>query len=93
MDSHLSPQTEQFLADAVANGMFPSKEAALEAAVEALREKTESIQYVPDEHMADVEEALESANAGEGTPMTSADWDDLRQRAHDVAASRATRGG
>jgi Arc/MetJ-type ribon-helix-helix transcriptional regulator len=36
----LSPQTEQCLASVVASGLFPSAEAALEAAIEALREKT-----------------------------------------------------
>jgi len=35
----LSPQTEQCLASVVASGLFPSAEAALEAAIEALREK------------------------------------------------------
>lgn len=86
MDNHLSPQTEQFLANAVANGMFPSKEAAIDAAVEALREKTESIPMVPEEHMERVERALESLNAGKGKPMTDAGWDALKQRAIDVAA-------
>jgi hypothetical protein len=40
MSRELSPQSEQYLANAVASGLFPSTEAALEAAVEALREKT-----------------------------------------------------
>lgn len=39
----LSTQNEQFLADVLASGLFPSREAALEAAVEVLREKTEPI--------------------------------------------------
>jgi hypothetical protein len=39
MDKALSPQSEQYLASVVAGGLFPSKEAALEAAVAALREK------------------------------------------------------
>jgi hypothetical protein len=86
MDKELSPQTEQYLASVVAGGLFPSKEAAIEAAVAALREKTEPIQFVPDEHMEAVEQALESALAGKGTPMTAADWDELRKHAHDVAA-------
>ena len=64
MDKELSPQTEEYLASVVAGGLFPSKEVALEAAVDALREKTESIPFVPDEHMERVEQAIESANAG-----------------------------
>lgn len=93
MEIHFSPQTEQFLAHAVSSGMFPSKEAAIDAAVEALREKTEPIPMVPDEHMASVEEALESYNAGEFSPMTETDWAELRQRVHDIAARAAGSGG
>lgn len=93
MERHLSPQTEQFLANAVASGMFPSKEAAIEAAVESLREKVETIPMVPDEHMASVEEAIASFNAGDFSPMTATDWAELRQRVHDVAARSSSRGG
>ena len=51
MSRELSPQVEQYLASVVAGGLFPSEEAALEAAIAALREKIESIPFVPDEHM------------------------------------------
>jgi hypothetical protein len=37
MADQLSNQSEQYLADVVAGGLYPSKEAALEAAVTALR--------------------------------------------------------
>lgn len=93
MDSRLSPQTEQFLANAVASGMFPSKEAAIDAAVESLRQRTETIPMVPDEHMEEVEQAIEESRAGLSTPMTAEDWAELRQRVHDVAARNAHRGG
>lgn len=86
MDRHLSPQTEQFLANMVANGVFPSKEAALEAAVEALREKAATIPFVPDEHMDAVERSIESANAGRLTPMTPEYWERLRQTVRNTAA-------
>ena len=43
MSLELSPQVEQYLASVVADGLFPSERAALEAAVAALREKTEQI--------------------------------------------------
>ena len=66
--------------------MFPSKEAALEAAIDALREKTESIPFVPDEHMERLEQAIESANAGQCREMTDTDWDDLRQIAREAAS-------
>jgi len=92
MNHDLSPQSEQYLDKIVSGGLYPSKEAALEAAVEALREKTEPIPFVPDEHMASVEEAIEESRAGRATPMMATDWAELRQRAHDVAARSARRG-
>jgi hypothetical protein len=86
MSRELSPQVEQYLASVVAGGLFPSKEAALEAAVAALREKTEPIPFVPDEHIERLEQAIESANAGRCREMTDADWERLRQRARDAAS-------
>jgi hypothetical protein len=89
MGKELSQQTEQYLASMVAGGMFPSKEAALEAAVAALREKTEAVPFVPDEHMARVEQAIESADAGLTNPMTSEYWEGLRQNVRDIAAGKS----
>ena len=86
MASELSPQIEQYLASVVAGGLFPSKEAALEAAIAALREKTEPTPFVPDEHTERLEQAIESANAGHCREMTDADWDNLRQIARDAAS-------
>lgn len=68
------------MAHVVASGMFPSKEAAIDAAVDALREKTEPIPMVPEEHMEEVERAIEESRAGLSTPMTAEDWAELRQR-------------
>lgn len=85
MNHGLSPQSEQFLNKVVAGGLYPSKEAALEAAVAALREKSEETPFVPDEDMAAVERAIESSRAGKSTPMTPADWEELRQLARDTA--------
>ena len=87
MASELSPQTEQYLASVVAGGLFPSKEAALEAAVEALRAKTQPIPFVPAEHMQLVEQGIASAEAGRLRELTDADWENLRQRAQRVASS------
>ncbi len=87
MAGDLSPQYEQYLARVVAGGLFPTKQAALEAAIDALREKTGAIPYVPDEHMARVEQAIESANAGRSSPMTPQYWDSLRQRIRGASAA------
>jgi hypothetical protein len=81
MAIELSPQTELYLASVVAGGLFPSKEAALEAAVEALRAKTEQIPFVPAEHMELVEQGIASARAGRSRELTDADWERLRQHA------------
>ena len=86
MSHGLSPQAEQYLAEVVAGGLFPSKEAALEAAVAALRASTESIPTVPPEHMAAVEAGIESLNAGRCREFTDQDWDDLIQLAVETAA-------
>lgn len=91
MQHELSAHSEQYLEQIVAGGLFPSKEAALEAAVDALREKTDQAGFVPDEHTEAVDEGLEEANAGMATPMTQDDWDQLRQVAYEVAAQRASR--
>ena len=87
MACELSPQIEQYLTSIVAGGLFPSKEAALEAAINALREKTEPIPFVPDEHMARVEQAIESADAGRTSPMTPEYWESLRQIVRDAAGN------
>lgn len=86
MNHELSPQSEQYLDKVVSGGLFPSKEAALEAAVAALREKTEEIPFVPDEHMEAVERGLEEANAGKLTPVTPEFWNGLRQMVREIAA-------
>ena len=86
MANGLSSQSEQYLAQVVASGLFPSKEAALEAAVVALREKNEEVPLIPEEHMALVEEALASAEAGDVQPITQDDWSQLREVIKRVAA-------
>lgn len=86
MNHELSPQYEQYLDNMVAGGLYPSKEAALEAAIEALREKTQEITFVSDEHMAGVERGIESANAGRLKLVTPEFWEGLRQVVRDSAA-------
>jgi hypothetical protein len=84
----LSPRIEEYLASVVAGGLFPTQEAALEAAIDALREKTEPIPFVPDEHAEHVDRAIESANAGRSRALTDADWENLRQIARDAASGK-----
>jgi len=75
-----------YLAKALAEGLYPSKDAALDAAISALREKNEEIPCIPEEHMDLVEAALESSRAGHSREFTEGDWERLRQRIRDVAA-------
>ena len=74
MTYQLSPQSEQFLASVVAGGQYASKEAALEAAIAALREKSELSRQVPEEHRELVEEAIVSAHDGRLREMSPEDW-------------------
>jgi vacuolar-type H+-ATPase subunit E/Vma4 len=87
MSIELSPQVEQYLASVVAGGLFPSEEAALEAAIAALREKIEPIASVPNEHLELIEQGLASLRAGRCRVFTEADWDNLRRLARDTASS------
>ncbi|HWC88600.1 MAG TPA: hypothetical protein VG433_03070 [Pirellulales bacterium] len=86
MELNLSQQSEQYLQQLVAGGLYPSTAAALEAAVAALRERGEQDPLVPEEHMAAVEQGLASAAAGLARPFIPADWARLRQIAHDAAS-------
>ncbi len=88
MDGQLSPQAEEFLAHVVADGLFATKQAAMEAAVDALRKRTELIPLIPDEHMEAVERGIESANARRTSPFTPEFWDRLQQIARDAAAPK-----
>ncbi len=83
MNKEFSPQVEQFLSSVVAGGLFPSQEAALEAAIDALREKIEPIPLAPDEHMEGLERAIESANAVNTKRLTPEYWENLRQIVRD----------
>lgn len=88
MHGELSPLTEEYLAKVVAEGIFPSKQAALEAAVAALREKTEHSIPVPAEHLAAVEEGIRSADAGRTREISDADWQRLRDSVRERAISQ-----
>ena len=73
-------------------GLAGSPEAALEAAVAALREKTEPVS-IPDEHVEAIERALASSRAGLSRKITPADWEDIRQAARDAAAGKPLSNG
>jgi hypothetical protein len=88
MSNGFSPQNEQYLSDIVAGGYFPSRQAALDAAIDALREKRDGIAYISDEEMALVQEGLDDLEQNGAVEMTEADWESLRQHARDVAAGR-----
>ena len=87
MSRELSPQVEQYLASVVAGGLFPSEEAALEAAIAALREKIEPISALPAEHAELIEQGVASLRAGRCRVFTDADWESLRQLARDTAST------
>lgn len=89
MAAELSPQNQQFLDSIVAGGLFPSQEAAMAAAIDALREKIDPIPLVPDEHAERVEQGIASARAGRKRVLTDADWEALRQVARDTAAGKS----
>ncbi|MBL8830711.1 MAG: hypothetical protein JNM18_27300 [Planctomycetaceae bacterium] len=85
--SQLSPQSEQFLEQAVAAGWFPSKEAALDAAVRALQDARAELPLIADDHLDAVEAGLDEADAGKSAPWTSQDRDTIRQLGRQRRAS------
>jgi Arc/MetJ-type ribon-helix-helix transcriptional regulator len=91
MSIGLLPQNQQYLDQIVASGLYPSQEAALNAAIAALREKAEQIPFISAKEMEAVEQGIREADAGLSRPMTEEDWMRLRKRA-EAAAERA-RGG
>ena len=61
MSTELSPDKDRLLEQLVAEGWFPSRQQALDRAVDLLREEAETI--------ADIREGLASIERGEGTPL------------------------
>ena len=86
MSSGFSPHIEQKIAEALAGGLYPSREALIEAGVEHLLD--ERMAMVPEEHMALVETALESSAAGRSTSMTRQEWEELHRMVDDVASGK-----
>jgi hypothetical protein len=86
MSSGLSPHIEQKIAEALAGGLYPSRQALLEDGVEQLLDIR--IPSVPDEHMPLVEAAITSSAAGNSGPMTRAQWDQLHSMVDAIAAGK-----
>jgi Arc/MetJ-type ribon-helix-helix transcriptional regulator len=86
MSQFFSPHIEHLIQTALASGLFPSREAVLEAGVERLL--GEEPAQVPAEHVQQILEGLDELDAGEFDEMTADEWEELRQLARDVAAGK-----
>lgn len=80
--SYLSPQNEQFVEQALAQGLFASREELVDAAVENLRLKQDAEKNfdLSPEQLQLVDEAIDQSEAGQGREYAEADWQDLLQR-------------
>lgn len=76
MESNLSPQTEQYIAETLSAGAFPTRESLLDAAVAELR----AARSGEEERLRQCDEAIDSLEAGKGIEMTPERWGDLKQR-------------
>lgn len=85
MNYTISKDNQRFLDDLVRGGAFPSQDAALDAAIAAFRETSETEMFVPLEHEAALEEAMVESEAGLSAPMTDGDWAELRRIANETA--------
>lgn len=81
MSTDLSPQSEQYLADIVERGVFPSRVEALERAVELMRQREQLIR--------DVNEGIEAIERGKYGPL---DFDELKAQIRREADSRQEAG-
>lgn len=81
----LSPQNEQFINQVVADGFFPNQDAALDAAIAALREKTAQIPFLEEEYVEAAKEGLRESQAGLSRIMTEEDRRRLQDRITAIA--------
>lgn len=86
MDERLSTESQRYLTSVVSAGLYPSEQAALEAAIAALRERNEQSTPVPIEHLEAVEKGIASSIAGRSRPLTAADWARFRQIAREACS-------
>ncbi len=68
MSSNLSPRCEAFIQEKLAQGVFPTREKVLEAAIDALEDSELNIPLIDAEHMESVEHALEQLEVGLQAP-------------------------
>lgn len=86
MAGEFSPHVEQLIAQAIAGGLYPSREALLETAAECLL--GENVAMVPSEHETAVLKGLESLDAGQGKPWTPADVEEVLRRGREKMGIR-----
>ncbi len=81
MSQELSPQNEQFITDAIARGLFPTREAVLDQALDNLRRQREAREELERE----LQKGLDELDAGLGVEMTDDDLAQFIQNAIDQA--------
>ncbi|MBL8827277.1 MAG: hypothetical protein JNM18_09845 [Planctomycetaceae bacterium] len=69
MSQGLSPQNEQFITDAIARGLFPTREAVLDQALDHLRRQ----RAAHEELERELQKGLDELDAGLGIEMTDDD--------------------
>lgn len=87
--SHLSPQNEQFIAQAIAAGDYPNREAVIDKALETLRRYEEAEAEV----LQEVAFGVKQADAGQARELADDDWAQLLSRALARADAERSRNG
>lgn len=81
MSSNLSPRCEAFIQEKLAQGVFPTREKVIEAAIDALEDSEINVPLIDGEHLEAVEHALEQLAAGLVVPWNSPEeWRLFEQR-------------
>jgi hypothetical protein len=80
----LSAESETYIADALAAGLFSSREALLDAAIAEFR----ALRAEEEEQLRLCDEAIDSLEAGHGIPATPEYWADLERRILAAAESK-----
>ncbi len=83
MISSLSSDNERFIHEALAAGLFPSREILLDQAVEALRRRQDQLALD-----AALREGLAQLDAGQGRELSDDDFDRIADQAVRQAADR-----
>lgn len=83
MIPNLSSDNERFIDEALASGLFPSREKLLDQAVEALRRRQDQVALD-----AALREGLAQLDAGLGRELSDADFDRIAEQAVQQASGR-----